>query len=545
MDWTIPRLNRKPLKISLQPGDRLFVVGANGSGKSALLQNLVSSHRDEKIRRISAHRQTWLSSGNINMTSRHRREFDINIKDREARYNARWIDYDAEGRVLAVLFDLVSKNNERARSITQFVDDKDMEQASIEASESAPPFDLLNELLELGTLEVSLENDKDEEIRARHRSSDTTFSMVQMSDGERNAALIAATLLTVEDESILLIDEPERHLHRSIIEPFLSALFKQRKDCIFIVSTHETALPAASPEARVLMLRSCRWSKGEAPIAWDIEILEANANLPEYLKRAILGARRRVLFVEGNSNSLDLPLYDALFPNLSVIPMGSCGEVMKAVKGLRQTYTHHHTEAFGLIDKDDRDKVEIAKLAKEGIFALDVYSAEALYYCSDAIACVAHKRTELDGIDPDEMISLAKEAALTAIKGDTCLAERMAARRCERRVREKILYLLPNWEQIMSGANLQFDSPYLSISSIYTDELSRFDQLVSAANLDELIALYPLRESHVFGKIAKSLEFNSKHGYERAVLKRVRDDAELAEKLKQRIDTLRCALEGE
>ena len=49
--------------------------------------------------------------------------------------------------------------------------------------------------------------------------------MAQMSDGERAAAIIAATVLVADPGTLFLIDEPERHLHRSIIEPFLSALF--------------------------------------------------------------------------------------------------------------------------------------------------------------------------------------------------------------------------------------------------------------------------------------------------------------------------------
>ncbi|MDE2823103.1 MAG: hypothetical protein OXK79_06320, partial [Chloroflexota bacterium] len=68
----------------------------------------------------------------------------------------------------------------------------------------------------------------------------------------------------------------------------------------------------------------------------------SGANLPEDLKRDILGARRRILFVEGTINSRDLPLYGALFPELSVIPKGSCEEIVRAVKGLRGSYQYHH-----------------------------------------------------------------------------------------------------------------------------------------------------------------------------------------------------------
>ena len=268
-----------------------------------------------------------------------------------------------------------------------------------------------------------------------------------MSDGERNAAIIAATVLTVESETVLLIDEPERHLHRSIIEPFLSALFQRRQDCAFIISTHEIALPAANPEARVLMVRSCEWN-GDTAKAWDVEILESNTNLPAELRRDILGARRRILFVEGTTNGLDLPLYDALFPGLSVVPKGSCSDVQRAVSGLRSARDLHHVEALGLIDKDDRSASEIEHLTKNGIFALDVRSVEALYYCSDAIAAVAGRQAESLGSNDDELIELAKTKALDVLK-QSGLAKRMAARRCERTVRNSMLSQLPNWKKLI------------------------------------------------------------------------------------------------
>ena len=68
MNWDIPRISGEPLSIPLQSGDRLFIVGPNGSGKSALIQHLVSDGKDQNIRRISAHRQTWLGSGSLDLT---------------------------------------------------------------------------------------------------------------------------------------------------------------------------------------------------------------------------------------------------------------------------------------------------------------------------------------------------------------------------------------------------------------------------------------------------------------------------------------------
>ena len=132
---------------------------------------------------------------------------------------------------------------------------------------------------------------------------------------------------------------------------------------------------------------------------------------------------KRILFVEGNANSLDLPLYNALFPGLSVIPKGSCIDVEKAVKGMRGSQSLHHVEAFGLIDRDNRDEEKVSQLAEGGVFALDVYSVESLYFCSDAIAAVAYRKLESLGRKAGDMIKSVEQNALDALEQDDLAVE--------------------------------------------------------------------------------------------------------------------------
>ena len=291
MDWNISRTSGEPLSIPLKFGEQIFVVGANGSGKSALLQNLASLQTNKlRIRWITAHRQLWLNSGNITLTPHNRREFDKNLRSHDVQPDARWKDHHSGQRQAAVLFDLVANENDRARSIAHHIDNRSPEEALRVSSESAAPFAQVNELLALGTLTVSIENSKGEEILVQHGNGGGKFSIEKMSDGERSAVIMAAEVITAKPSTVFLIDEPERHLHRAIIMPFLSALFKQCEDCAFVVSTHEITLPIDSPDARVLMVRSCTWN-GTAARAWDVEVLEPNTELPEELKLAILSAR--------------------------------------------------------------------------------------------------------------------------------------------------------------------------------------------------------------------------------------------------------------
>ena len=542
MELTIPRTSGDPLTVSVEAGQQLYAVGANGTGKSALFQYWVASIGSHPIKRIAAHRQTWLKSGNLNFTAQSRKQFEHNRMHWDREYNARWMEHSPAERQSAVLFDLVAKDNTRYRTIGQYIDNNSLDKATVFASNSESLFKQLNDLLRLGTLTVSLRNSNDEEILAQHKTNGVSFSIAQMSDGERAAAIMAANVLTVEPGTILLIDEPERHLHRSIIEPFLSALFAKRRDCGFVISTHEIALPVANQAANVIVLRSCMWN-GNQPRAWDAEVLEFGVKLPEDLKRDILGARRRILFVEGSPNSRDLPMYGALLPEMSVIPKGSCNEVIRAVNGLRNTQGCHHVQAFGLIDRDDRQPDETLRLAEGGIFALDVCSVESLYYCTDAIVAVAHRQAESLGCDPHEMISAAVENALSAIADEGGLAERMAARRSERGVRNRIEKLTPDWRIIMQS-NEYLEMP-TTVESPYPSELARFKDLVNIRDLNGLIVRYPLRESSVLDRITRTLRCANRADYERMVVAQVRANSDLARKLKDRIKPLAELLNAE
>ena len=264
--------------------------------------------------------------------------------------------------------------------------------------------------------------------------------------------------------------------------------------------------------------------------------------MPEELKLAIPGARERLLFVEGGSSSLDLPLYSALFPGLSVVPKGDCINVERAVSGLRgPSCDLHHVKAFGLIDKDDRPEEKIQELADKGVFALDVCSVESLYYCSDAIAAVAHRQAESLGSNDDDLIELAREKAMDVLTKQTKLAERMAARRCERTIHNSMLSQLPHWKKLMdTDASSKI---YACINSPCPDELKRFRKLAADGKLNDLVARYPL-DTSVFGAIAKALTCPKRKDYEQMVVTLIRKDDDLAQKLKQRISDLSSALEA-
>ena len=163
-----------------------------------------------------------------------------------------------------------------------------------------------------------------------------------------------------------------------------------------------------------------------------------------------------------------------------------------------------------------------------------MYTQWNLSYCTDSIAAVAHQKSESQGIDAYEMIKSAHQNALEVLKQDD-IAERMAAKRCERRVRNKILSSVPDWQTIRTNNDSTIK---VCVPSPFLEELMRFNSLVTEKNLDKLVARYPLRESRAFSEIYKALDLTGEISYKQTLLTRIRNDSTLAENLKQRIGPL-------
>ena len=220
-------------------------MGANGSGKSSLLQQLFTQHRHNATR-ISAHRQTWFTSNTLDFTPRSRKKTGINLQNADLQKDARWKDNYGSQRLSAAIFDLINADNVRSRKIADQIDMGALEAAlSANEKEAIPqlvvdalaekkeesPLKVLNELLRIANLPIDISIEKGEHLFARRLGS-APYSIAELSDGERNAILIGTSVLTAEPGAVIIIDEPERHLHRSIASPLMSTLFQRRSDCV-------------------------------------------------------------------------------------------------------------------------------------------------------------------------------------------------------------------------------------------------------------------------------------------------------------------------
>jgi ABC-type cobalamin/Fe3+-siderophores transport system ATPase subunit len=495
------------LSLTVNVGEMIFILGANGTGKSSLMQAFALAS-NESTRRIAAHRQTWFRSGSPEFTGKQRAEYEQMMFHHDRQQNARWMDEYSQQRAQMAIYDLVNSENVRAREIAQAFDEKDTDKVnSLAAKDGA--FSTLNRLLRLANLDISVSVEANDEIMATRNCSEP-YSIAKLSDGERNAILIAANVLTVPAGTLLLIDEPERHLHRSIVSPLLSLLLKEKPECAFIVSTHEPLLPIDNPGSKVLLTRSCVY-EGDTVGAYDIDLLENCTIIDDDLKRTILGERRKIVFVEGNEHSLDKPLYSLLFPNASIVAKGSCREVEDAVVGITNTSELNWVKPFGLVDNDSSQPERIADLQAKGVIPLNVYSVESIYYHPEVQRLVGGKLASVVGGDLGEKLEKAKADAIKAISEN---AKHLSVRIAEKSARAQVFSLLPKKGEVAAGGKRTAEIDFAKCAQ---DEEMRIQVLVSASDFVGVLQRYPIRESAALDAIAKALSFANRTQYEAAV----------------------------
>lgn len=528
--WDIPTIADKKIYIDQQPGECLFIVGANGSGKSALIQKFVSDLIRKKIdfERYSAYRQSWIPNPVV-WQGVDIDDARLAMINRDQTRMARWMDQGSDEIRYGYMFEsLINQKKAHDINIKQLIDSGKTPEA--EVLRETDPLVALNKLLKQGNLSVRLEYDPGTDgLISRHIDNEVDVDIRALSDGERALIIFATTVMTMPISSVLLIDEPDLRLHPSILAPFFEALVKSRKDCFFVFSTHNLSFPPVFPDAKIVAVRSCTWIQDSA-FRFDAHLI-AQPSIPEYVRQDILGARTQVLYVEGTEKSLDSRLYRVLFPGCSIIPKTGNSSVVKSVKGLRESPDVHHVEAWGLIDKDLNDSDEIDGYLKKNIGVLDVYSIESLYYSKEAIMAVAGYRQSVQSLRQalgsldEKMTDAAIDKACKILKQKK-VSEDIAEWRATLEMRKNLKRQANKVAPLSDTKSVTIEAEYL-----YESELNEFLSLVDVKDWNTLLRYYPIHRSDAFNTIAKSFRL-SKHNYENLVVYLAQKDERLANSLR-------------
>ena len=194
-----------------------------------------------KTRKISAHRQTWMNTDALDMTPASKLQTEQHIQQTDKNQQSRYRDDYASQRASMTIYELIDAENVRARRITEFVDARNME-AATEASKKEAPITIINELLRQSNIPITISIRENERVMAS-KNGGAEYSAAELSDGERNALLIAGNVLTAPSGTLLIIDEPERHLHRSISQYHRSSVNCSRDGLIVGSSYQPMTIP--------------------------------------------------------------------------------------------------------------------------------------------------------------------------------------------------------------------------------------------------------------------------------------------------------------
>lgn len=280
-----------------------------------------------------------------------------------------------------------------------------------------------------------------------------------------------------------------------------------------------------------MLIRGCAYN-GSSVTSWDADLISDGSDIDEILKKDILGSRRTLLFIEGEEQSLDKPLYSLLFPEVSVIPKVSCRDVDHAVSGIRSSHSLHWLHAFGIVDNDTRTAEDLMRLHEKGIYALSVHSVESLYYHPEMLRRVAVKHASVTGEDPAVLCELAKDAAFAAINPHI---RRLSERAVERSIRGEIDKHRPRLSDISAGTPIRIQ---VDVERIVLAEANDLRQAIERSDLERIVSRYPVRETPMLTEVARKLGFQSRSQYENVVRKLVMDDSTALEFLRSLFDTL-------
>jgi ABC-type cobalamin/Fe3+-siderophores transport system ATPase subunit len=520
-----------PVNLEVGAEKVTLILGANGTGKSALVHHIVKQLSPDCVY-LPGSRPSYFDNDSLSITPQVRLQLNDNIRNWDQNAVMRHRPSGGTQRNEKAVYDLQSAEVQFKLDAADRIEKEGSTSDAIALLQSHnSPLDRANHILRLSNLPIQLIVDNAQIVASR---SGEKFSLARMSDGERAALILLSEVKSAKAGRTFMIDEPELHLHRSIVVPLIKSLVIERPDCSFVISTHELALADEIAECQVLLVRGCRWSGG-SPSAWDLDLLPDAASLPDDLRVDILGSRRVIVFVEGKSASLDRPLYALLFPHVSVRPKETCLDVRRAVDGLNSVSELHGVRALGIVDNDGMSTEFVAKLEANGIFALPFYSVESLYYMREVRNAVAMQQALTLKADAETLMKDADVAAIRAI--DEGRVDAFAGRVVERRLRDALLSALPDLKTIMSDPTIKVELP-----SLFSDERKRLQDFVAGGDIDAIIERYPVRDSSVPDAIAKALRLLGRGDYQSAALARIEAEPALAAIVRAKLGNLTGAV---
>lgn len=338
----------------------------------------------------------------------------------------------------------------------------------------------------------------------------------EMSDGEKSVLYLTARMVYAP-AGVVVVDEPEVHLHSLLARRFWDAVEAERTDCRFVYVTHDLAFALSRKDARIAISRS----------ADSVTLLPKDAGIPATLFQEILGAASlsvlatRIVFCEGvDDGSLDRPFYESWFrrPETAVVPVGSCEAVRQSVEVFSTSSVISSAAAFGVVERDFWSAAWLADLETKGFFVLRVHELEGLL-CLRLVADAVADHLGLPGY-PSQWAAMEADAR-------RALCEPIIVERAKRRVDVALKGLAnaarPDKDRAIARSKftgvIDLVRKVPDAGALFDEEAAVVDAAV-AGSWDDFLRIFPCKA--IMGLVAHSLGL-TKDTYQSLVISTLAD----------------------
>ncbi len=465
------------------------IVGANGSGKShlgAAIENMnpsivlrISAQRALNIPNsvnIGNYNDSWSyllygSTSNQNKANKwgwHAGEETIKLVN----------DYEY---VLSAVF---SKENEEMKTFTKSCRERLEKQEEIK---EVPNYitDRIEKIWKdiFPQRQIILDNAK-----AIAKFENKEYEAKFMSDGERVALYLIAQSLLAPSGTYIVVDEPEIHLHRTIMNKLWDKIEETCPEIVFIYITHDLDFASGRKEA-------CKiWVKDfDGVNKWTLQEFPDDEVIPEKIMMEVLGNRKPVLFVEGEKTSYDYMLYRQVYNDRYVIPAHNCVKVIELTRAFNNDNVKsiHNLNVKGIIDRDYLSQREIDAYKQDGIETIGVAEVENLYLLESVVRIVAQHLV----LDVDEIVNKVKNFIFSEFEKEYDVQLKELCSRC---IAFKLQqFVKPKGNEIQDlreGLNKTVES--IDVEKIYYDYKQRIDSILTTRDYSNLLSIFNRKGLH-------------------------------------------------
>lgn len=505
----LPNQDGSGSKVEIEHNGSAVIVGANGSGKSRLgawiernIEENVVVHRISAQRALDIPEYATVKSLEQSLNDLLWGNEDSKYANQHYKWSYKWNnrpetfmqqDY---GKVLSTLFATSAERDRKHAAETR------KRQVYIPVEDS--PIDVLIKLWDeiLPHRQVVLEDGK---VKVIDKAHETEYHGKEMSDGERVALYLMGQCLVAPKGSILIVDEPEIHLHTSIMQSLWNKLEEAKPDCLFVYITHDLNFASTRVSSTNIWVKEY-----DGKTTWQWDFVPDVEGFPESLLLELMGNRRTIVFVEGEKGGKDHSIYQSVFRSYNIVPRSGCQKVIDSVKAMKLNQSFHHVNVFGIIDRDYRTEQEISGLKDIGVYTIDVAEIENILLNESTLRLVA----ENQHLDADVVVNKSLEIAKNMLSKDV---ERQASLRTFRAL-ENRLSRIDNKSVGLDAIKITVTETLaeIDVDVLFAESLDLYNNLTKSNVLDEILKYF--NNKGLLSNICSTFELG-KNGYEKLVLR--------------------------